>query len=361
LNNEFRRQYDAFLMSAVEKKELKEGDTLCYTYFLLLQDRINEAIHNFEKLDRSQISEDDGMLLQYDYMAAYLDFFVGEHYNYKFAREAAERYKDHPVLHWRFLFEEIAEQLKEYDGEGINIGKEIDQEDDAAKEHNFRRSKGSEPYLHAELKNKRIQVDYENIESIEVKYYIIDPEILFSKTPFLMHDTEDLAFVKPSTTSTAILNPDNLTEYIGVEKDLQTLNMIIEVTGGGKQEFLRYYSSSLKVIVNESYGELKVLDQKANSVPQAYVKVFSQSKTGQAKFFRDGYTDINGKYEYAQINSKTLADISKFAIFVTHDDHGALTKECGLPMSVERNEMDAWNSTSLKMSKRLQQQASTFT
>jgi hypothetical protein len=341
-------------MNTIEKVEMQASDILCYTYFLLLQDRINEAINNFSEIDTEIFKTDGSLCLQYDYMSAYLDFYTGDDNNYLVARNVVEKYKDYPVLHWRFLFDEITDQLKEFDGD-MNYDQMINQDNEHIRDKNLKKSKELEPYLNAGMKNKRIQVSYENIESIDIKYYIIDPEILFSRAPFIAHDSDDFAFVKPSQVSTAILNPTLKSEFIDLEKNLLNENMIIEVSGNGKQEFLRYFSTSLKVVINETYGELKVTDNNDVSLSHVYVKVFSKTKSGQVKFFRDGYTDLNGKYEYAQINSKNLIEIEKFAIFVTHDEHGSSTNECSPPQVVEQNEIDSMNAISLKMNKRMQQ------
>jgi len=71
------------------------------------------------------------------------------------------------------------------------------------------------------------------------------------------------------------------------------------VNGAGKQLFQTYFSSSLKVAVNENYGELKLSDKDDKAVVKAYVKCFAKYNDGTEKFFKDGYTDIRGKFEYA--------------------------------------------------------------
>jgi hypothetical protein len=354
-NNEFRRQYDAFLMNVITKDKLDTSDKLCYAYFLLLQDRISEGIDMFSKIDPEEISKNGSLALQYDYMSAYLDFYTGEHNNFKLAREVSEKYLDYPVLHWKALFEEIKDQLKELDGD-MDIDREIDQTEDD-KKLNLKLSKELEPILFAELKGKRIQVDYENIDSVDIKYYKIDPEILFSRTPFLAQNTEDFAFVKPIQTFTVYLNTSQKTELIDIESSMITSNLIIEVQGQGKQVFLRYFSTSLKLVINENYGELKVTDNEDKPLPLVYIKVFSKNKDGEVKFFRDGYTDINGKYEYAQINSRSIADVERFAIFVASEEHGSMTKETPPPLAIEQNEIDSWQANSMKISKRLKKSA----
>jgi len=56
--------------------------------------------------------------LQYDYIAAYLDFYDGFP-NFPKAREIIEKYLDYPIIGWRNLFYEMANQLGEYDGEEL--------------------------------------------------------------------------------------------------------------------------------------------------------------------------------------------------------------------------------------------------
>ena len=56
----------------------------------------------------------------------------------------------------------------------------------------------------------------------------------------------------------------------------------------------------MKVTVLESYGELKVSDMAGKPLSKVYVKVYAIHKNSQEEFFyRDGYTDIRGKMDYA--------------------------------------------------------------
>lgn len=113
--------------------------------------------------------------------------------------------------------------------------------------------------------------------------------------------------------------------------------MVIEINGGGKQEFKTYYSSQLKVNILESFGELKVVHaETGKALPRVYVKVFSQDKNGGADFFfRDGYTDIRGKFEYSQTSGDKLQKVKKFAILVMSDKYGSMIKECDPPKAVQ--------------------------
>lgn len=61
-------------------------------------------------------------VLQYDYFAAYLDFYNGFP-NFKVARDIVDKYLDYPIISWRNLFYEMANHLAEYDGEELSEDK----------------------------------------------------------------------------------------------------------------------------------------------------------------------------------------------------------------------------------------------
>ncbi len=114
--------------------------------------------------------------------------------------------------------------------------------------------------------------------------------------------------------------------------------MVIEITSGDLQKFLTYYSNELKVNVLEQYGELKVTHSVTGvALPRTYVKVFYQKKQGGEAFYRDGYTDIRGKIEYAQTSGDKLKDVKRFAILVQNDKYGSKILECDPPKEVTGN------------------------
>ena len=90
------------------------------------------------------------------------------------------------------------------------------------------------------------------------------------------------------------------------------------------------------MIVNENYGELKVTDAQEKALPKVYIKAFAMYNDSSIKFFKDGYTDIRGKFEYTQLNSKDLDKVTKFSIFVLSDEHGSLTREVKPPANVKK-------------------------
>ena len=353
LNVQFRNTYHKLLVTLVEKPKLDKDDLLCLTYYFLLQDRINEAIEIFERVDPKDFDDEGTLKMQYDYMRAYLDFFTGAETGFKVAKSISKKYADYPVLSWKVLFTEILDQLEEFEDK-IDYDEDIDNEDETKRKANLKKSINLEPTLHCELEGKKIKAEYNNIDKFRVKYYVIDPEVMFSRMPFLNQNTEDFAYVKPMEIQEIGLDKKLKSDTFEILEKYQKENLVIEVTGESKQSFLTYFSTSLKITINENFGELKITDEENNPLSKVYVKAFAKDNSGSVKFFKDGYTDIRGKFEYAQINSKKIGNVEKFAILAMSDNHGSITREAKVPPNVAKevkaevaflpqSQMNKWN------------------
>ena len=84
---------------------------MAVTYYLLLQDRVEEALAFFRRVNPDRLAT----RLQYDYFTAYLDFYTDDP---QLAGPIAERYADYPVDRWReCIRRRSAAQLDEIRGE----------------------------------------------------------------------------------------------------------------------------------------------------------------------------------------------------------------------------------------------------
>lgn len=52
------------------------------------------------------------------------------------------------------------------------------------------------------------------------------------------------------------------------------------------------------------------------------MKAFSKNKSGEISFYKDGYTDLRGRFDYASLNSDSLTSIEKFSLFIMSDELG---------------------------------------
>src|SRR5207244_944732 len=88
VNARLHEQYHRFLKLLSYHPQLNDDDKLAVTYYLLLQDRIEESLSTFSQVQSDQVAT----RLQYDYCAAYLELFSEEPER---ARAIATRYADH--------------------------------------------------------------------------------------------------------------------------------------------------------------------------------------------------------------------------------------------------------------------------
>jgi hypothetical protein len=67
-----------------------------------------------------------------------------------------------------------------------------------------------------------------------------------------------------------------------------------------------------------------------------YVKCFSKTTAGVVKFYKDGYTDFRGSYDYASLNSDSMNNIEKFGLYVYSKEHGSVILTAKPPSQVGR-------------------------
>ena len=96
-----RRRSCCQLMRLLSHKTTPDADELLsVVYYLLLQDRVDEASALFDKIDAQNLKTE----IQYDYFRCYLDFYREQP---AAARKLALGYKDYPVDRWRKAFVDV--------------------------------------------------------------------------------------------------------------------------------------------------------------------------------------------------------------------------------------------------------------
>ncbi len=316
--------YKQFIVSIAEKPALKVQDKMRLVHYLIAQERIKEALGAFGHIDGAKEIPEEGLLrLQYDYMSAYLDLFVGAP-EFKVARRVVPKYVNYSVAGWRLLFLDVQTQLKEYDLKKFEAIEESKQPEE--------KGQVREPQLNATLEGKEIVLDHLNLTHVQLQYYLIDMEALFSRAPFLTGGTEYFSYVYPSKVETIQLDPTQKLTRVRVNPEFIGKNTIINVVGGHIERLLKFFSASLKAYIQEKYGELQCTDLEGNILPEVYVKVYAQHTNGTISFYKDGYTDIRGRFDYLSLNASKLETVRKFALLVMSDRYGASAHECNPPV-----------------------------
>jgi hypothetical protein len=319
LNNRFREQYQRFMRLLCYKPALNDLDKLATAYYLTLQDRVEEALDWFGRVDRKAVPEQ----LQCDYLEAYLALYRGD---VEGARKLAKAHTEEGVSRWRNLFVQMLGQLDELDGGAGG----------AADKENRDQTQGvlaaTEPALEMQVEAGQIRFDYRNLKGCTLNFYPMDIELLFSRSPFLQDGAAQFSFIRPVLSQSVELAAGKELLTIALPKEFQARNVMVEALAAGIRKTQAYYANTLKVQLIEAYGQLAVTHADSRKpVSGAYVKVYMKAKGGEVKFFKDGYTDLRGRFDYASLNTNELDNAQRLAVLLLSPEFGAVVREAAPP------------------------------
>ena len=320
LNDRFYAQYNRLLKILSYKQQLSSEDSLAVVYYLLLQDRVEEAIARFANVDTEQLAT----LLQHDYFASYLALSQGDT---KTAKAIAAKYEKYPVDRWRKIFDNVVQQVDEIGGGGAGVTDADDQN------QNQTQLAATEPGFDFKVESGDVIVDYQNLSSIRVNYYEIDIELLFSRNPFVQNFSGGFSFIKPNHSDVIELAAARNSHKFTLPDELKSRNVLVEIVGDGQTQTRAYYSHALAVQVIQKYGQVQVLQAKGrNPLGTVYVKVYAQLKDGSVKFYKDGYTDLRGRFDYASLSTGDLHSVVKFSLLISSQGNGSMVREAMPPL-----------------------------
>ncbi|MBZ0280734.1 MAG: hypothetical protein K8L97_08325, partial [Anaerolineae bacterium] len=313
-NQDLARQYAALMTMLGYHAQLDADDWLVVTYYLLLQDRVEEALQAFQKVDPTKVAT----RIQFDYLHAYLCFFTGD---VTTARRLAEAHKDEPLPHWQKRFRDVLSQLDEAEGK-TSLPGDAGQQDLAA----------TAPSLELAVEGRQVRIDYKNLTQCEVRYYELDVEFAFSAQPFANEGGTSAAFVQPNARELKDLPGDRRQLTFELPKDLQQKNVLVELRGAGIVRSRQCFANDFELRVLESYGQLAVAEPGSHTpLPRTYVKVFARLPDGTVRFHKDGYTDLRGRFDYASVSDDPDSNATRYAVLVLHDQRGAAIREVNPP------------------------------
>ena len=319
LNDRFDRQYGHFMRMLCYRPKLTDTDLLAVAAYLLLQDRVEEGLEAYERVDASKVVS----TVQYDYLCVVAAFYREQP---KRAREIAVRYQDYPVDRWRDLFRNALAQLAEIEGGASEVVDEKDRDQRQAQ------LAATEAGFDFRVESRRVTIDYQNLTVVDVNIYRMDIELLFSRQPFVQEQSDRFSFIQPNHSEQLTLPAGDDTFAFDLPADYHSANVVVELVGAGQRKSQAYYAHDLAVQVIENYGQVQVRKQGTNqALPRTYVKVYARMHGGAVRFFKDGYTDFRGKFDYASLNTNELASVERFSILILHPEHGAVIREAGVP------------------------------
>jgi hypothetical protein len=185
VNPRLHEQYHRFLKLLSYRRDLTDDDLLATTYYLLLQDRIEEALDFFARANPDRVAT----RMQYDYCAAYLDLYSDDPQR---ARAIAMRYTGHPVDRWRNAFTALFKILDEAEGRGAFV---VDVNDRGQRQGQLA---ATEPAVEFTIEGPKVNLTWQNLDAVQLNYYLMDVELLFSRSPFAQQFGDQFASIKPN-------------------------------------------------------------------------------------------------------------------------------------------------------------------
>jgi len=257
------------------------------------------------------------------------------------------------------LFGDVTSQLDEIEGKTAKTEK--GDKPDREKQHT--ELAASEPGFEFKVENKTLALTYRNLGEVAVNYYLMDPEFSFSSNPFVSEDASRFSIIKPNKSAVLDLPKGKDTLEVALPAEFAKANVLVEIVAAGQRKAQAYHANTLKLVLAENYGRLETRDSASDrAVSKAYVKVYARLKNGSVRFFKDGYTDLRGRFDYASLNGGNpgqpqpvpnpfdgstaappngldyqmlkpaeLPQIDKFAILILSEGNGATTREVAPP------------------------------
>ncbi len=343
-NPVIRAQYQDLLAIIAHKAALDTADEMSVVYYLFLQDRTEEALARLRAIKPDSVPTQ----LQFDYFRCVAAI---EEERLADARGIAAQYSDYPVDRWRTLFQEVSAQLDEINGRAdAQRGGAPDREQQQAAHA------ASDPSFDFKVDNKTILLTWNNLREVSINYHLMDPEFLFSASPFANGNSNRLSIVQPAKATLIPLPEGQSTLALPLPDEFTQSDVLVEILGAGHRTARAYHANTFKLLISENYGRLEVRDEASGApLPRAYVKMYARLKNGTVRFFKDGYTDLRGRFDFASLNgSETparepvpakesaprgfqmlqpneLSEIARFSILVLSETHGAEVREASPP------------------------------
>jgi hypothetical protein len=265
------------------------------------------------------------------------------------AKRIAERYANHPVERWKTLFRGLMEQAVVAGGGGEGPGNKGQD-----REARLDALSGTESGFELEAVEQGVRVRARNLAEVQVNFYPADPEFSFSGNPFGREESGRFRMVKPAASVIHKVLDSRRGDVVPVPPALKGRNLVVEASGAGLRRSVHCGVSRMRVDFVENYGRLEVRDQEGKRpLSKVYVKVYARV-SGGVRFFKDGYTDVRGRFDYASLNGPTqsvalgpvttsegmdhpairpgeVSSVERFAVLVFGEAAGAVIREVASP------------------------------
>jgi hypothetical protein len=333
MNPEFDEVYLNFLnnvaYTSTSIEDINIADKLALTNYLLSRNLITKAKSVFETIDEKEAEATCPMV--YDYMAVYLMFHTGKH---REMGSILEKYANKNLTPaQKAKWEAVQEQLDHRSNPELSDAMFLKRQEEL-------KLQALKPHLYFHPQDDRtLLIVHRYIGEISVNFYRTELELMFSMYPF-QDENVSYKLMRPNIAESLEVEHDGTTN-IGLPEILRDENTIVEMiteTKDGPMKVTKVaYDNEIDVNISFQYGQLRVLHKETRDpMSKAYVKVYGQNLADDSVvFFKDGYTDIRGRFDYRTLSTDQLRGTRRLAILIKTDDHGSLIKEVEIPQSLQ--------------------------
>jgi len=310
----FMDKYNAFLRRLVLKSSSLStvglSDKAAFCCYLLQQSRYDQAYEVYTNINQEAARANFDEL--YDYLGAFLSLTKNEGDG---ALAIAEKYSNCDILplkhraKWQAIVEQVNESKNIRSADMTFIPDRI----------------AAEPLMYdlGCLKH-RVKIMHSSTarSNVQLEFWVMDLEMLFSVQPFAV-TMNAFRYMQPNRVLKDIELSEGKFTVVDIPKDLRNCNSIIRLTWGdeGKDVVVNDYDNEIDVQVSEEVGEVRVIstEEKSGGTPVAgaYCKVYSKNSDGSVQFYKDGYTDCRGRFDFRNISTSDQKKAERFALLVT--------------------------------------------
>ncbi len=317
LNDGLAAQYRRFLELVAHRPAPSSEDLLAATAYFTAQDRAEAALDTLARVQPTAIAE----RMQLDYLAAYAACLTGDTAR---ARELVQGWRELPVDRWRTRFGALAAMLDELAGAATQAV------DPRSRDQQLGELASRQPTFELAVDRDGVRIHHQHVAALELRYFEMDAELLFSRQPFVQSDVSRFSYIEPGhrerVTAPA---PEQLVPW---PDPLRGKNVVVEAVAGGLRKAKIHYANDLATNLAHQYGQVQVQRASDRSPLAAiYVKVYARHQGGEVAFYKDGYTDLRGWFDYATLSTDELDRVERFAILVASDQAGSAILEAGPP------------------------------
>lgn len=310
---------------------------------------------NFGARNTNSSTEIADTLIQLDYLDAWMDLKYGFDNDFELAKSICSKYLDYPIISWRNKFIDIANEVTQIDetasDDNFSTGqnkthrsKDLNSDSEGEEgeiEETLKKPspdtavlQQQKPRLEASIKGTGIEVNSIQVSEIRISLYKIDLEVLLSDNPTLKLQKLDVGYLRP--TECLSIQMERTSEHrhqvVPIPAEFLSHNVFIKLEGevssqsGQKLQIVTkniiYSPKIVNTVFSKNSGQVKVSQlEKSLKSPTIYVKVFAKLKNGNVLFYKDGYCNSKGIFDYVSVNNSNVGNVEKFLILIFNSDN----------------------------------------